>query len=376
MNGPQQPFLDDVSPDEFSHHSTFISNSNYEPVQNGDHKAERLKWSTKWTVSILLELLLSVVILCFLALAGLAVWLRDQPTGSTIGRRVEEVMKLGPTIYHVVFAALLSRSLKNIGRYRAQRGTRLLPLWTLMNSNTVSDPISHILKIPQSPLVWCLLVIWAMSPLGGQGSLRLMSRANSTAITTQKLRYLDSGPLGNMHAYQWIWVDYDGAWPLSMRDIYLSGLMQNPEIKTGPRDQWGNVKIPRLPTGYLSSTDSGNWLSVSTDNSTQPEDYTSLLSIPIVGIGGLNATKAQFSVETVYVELSCSEARVRDRVFGSPQLWLSSSAPNLMAQSDIQTARINSFLGPPLPGLAAAQRNNQTYSRPQTIQITTLDSEL
>lgn len=106
-----------------------------------------------------------------------------------------------------------------------------------MNTNAVSDPISHIVCIPKSILVWCLLLIWALSPLGGQGSLRLMYRANSTAIDTQGLRYLDSGPVGNVFAYSWATVSNDGAYPLSMRDIYMTALMQSKDTRTGPLDQ-------------------------------------------------------------------------------------------------------------------------------------------
>lgn len=240
-----------------------------------------------------------------------------------------------------------------------------------MNTNAVSDPISHIVCIPKSILVWCLLLIWALSPLGGQGSLRLMYRANATAIDTQGLRYLDSGPVGNVFAYSWATVSNDGAYPLSMRDIYMTALMQSKDTRTGPLDQWGNVKIPRLPDANTSNADPDGWYSV--QNSTAaPEDYISLLGVPIIGLSEIHAAKINFTIETIYVDLSCPDLQSSDAGyrFMFNATCLGCGKDNF--GDPVRIARTNSLLGTPLPELTAAQQANETYTEPQRIYFSSV----
>ena len=235
-----------------------------------------------------------------------------------------------------------------------------------MNTNAVSDPVSHIITTPKSILVWCLLLIWALSPLGGQGSLRLMYRANSTAVDTQGLRYLDSGPGGNFFAYSWVWVSNDGGYPLSMRDIYMTALMQNTHTRTGPLDQWGNVKIPRLPDTNTSNADPDGWYSIQNDTAA-PEDYTSLIGVPIIGLSDIHAAKINFTVETTYVELSCPDLQFTETV--SPPMFNVTCLGCEDNADTTQTLRANNLLGPPLPGLTAAQQTNEAYTEPQKIKF-------
>ncbi|KAL4994599.1 hypothetical protein BDV10DRAFT_197389 [Aspergillus recurvatus] len=238
-----------------------------------------------------------------LALALVALCIRNRPTGDSLGSAMEQAMRLGPTIYPILFAALLSRSLKSIGRYCAQRSVRMSTLWALMNTNATADPVLHLVSMPASILVWGLLVLWAMSPLGGQSTIRLLYKANVTNIAHPELRYWDSGPLGNMFINVGIMEGNDGSWPLSMRDIYSASLMQSVSTKAGPLDQWGNVKIPRIEAGNESQVDSAGWMPVK--KSLGAETFTSLFGMPIVGLpemkkqGDLNLT-----IEATYVVLS------------------------------------------------------------------------
>lgn len=193
-----------------------------------------------------------------------------------------------------------------------------------------------------------------------------MYRANSTAVDAQGLRYLDTGPAGNAFAYTWVGIQNDGDYPLSMRDIYMSALMQNRHTRTGPLDQWGNVKIPRLPDANTSNADPDGWYSIQ-NGTTAPEDYISLLGVPVIGLSEIHAAKMSFTVETTYIELSCPELQ-----FSEDQLATMFNATCLGCPKyrDItQIVRANNLLGPPLPGLTAAQQANETYTEPQKIQF-------
>ncbi|KAL2826009.1 hypothetical protein BDW59DRAFT_69487 [Aspergillus cavernicola] len=263
-------------------------------------------------VSLVFEMFLCLVALCFVALGLVALCIRNRPTGDDLGSAMEQAMKLGPTLYPILFAALLSRSLKSMGRYYAQRSVRMSTLWALMNTNATADPILHLASMPASILVWGLLVLWVMSPLGGQSTIRLMYKTNITDITHTELRYWDSGPLGNMFFNVGIMEGNDGSWPLSMRDIYSASLMQSVGTKAGPRDQWGNVKIPRIEAGNTSEIDSAGWMPV--NKSLGAEGFTSLFGMPIVGLQEMKGQgDLNFTIEMTYVVLSTPTTYHRDK---------------------------------------------------------------
>ncbi|KAL3441346.1 hypothetical protein BJX65DRAFT_299786 [Aspergillus insuetus] len=263
-------------------------------------------------IALVFEMFLCLVALCFIALALVAISIRNRPTGDSLGSAMEQAMRLGPTIYPILFAALLSRSLKSIGRYCAQRSVRMSTLWALMNTNATADPILHLTSMPASLLVWMLLVLWAMSPLGGQSTIRLMYTSNATDVSHTELRYWDNGPLGNMFFYAGIMVGNDGSWPTSMRDMYAASMMQSTNIKAGPLDQWGNVKIPRIEAGNASAASDDGWMPVPEANNI--DSFTSLFGMPMVGLAELKQQgDINFTIESTYVEVSHPTTFQRNR---------------------------------------------------------------
>ncbi|KAI9369053.1 hypothetical protein BJX61DRAFT_545947 [Aspergillus egyptiacus] len=295
---------DSASKLAFSNHVAVNANAESKP-------GRMLKKPAGSIIALVFEAFLCLVALCFIVLAIAALCIQNRPTGDSFGLAMEQAMKLGPTIYPILFAALLSRSLKSIGRYCAQVSVNISTLWALMNTNATADPILHLVSMPTSLLVWLLLILWAMSPLGGQSTIRLMYKANSTDITHPELRYWDNGPLGAMFTRLAIMVRNDGSWPLSMRDLYSASLMQSIETKAGPVDQWANVKIPRLEAGNRSLIADDGWMPVRKPS--QIEDYTSLFGMPVIGLPELmRQGDVGFAVETSYLELSCEPFRRMD----------------------------------------------------------------
>jgi hypothetical protein len=73
-----------------------------------------------------LDATLVLAALLFLALAILALRFADEPADSRLAVALEAAMKLSPTIYPILFAALLGRTLRSIGRWRVERGTRVI----------------------------------------------------------------------------------------------------------------------------------------------------------------------------------------------------------------------------------------------------------
>ncbi|KAL2862561.1 uncharacterized protein BJX67DRAFT_295101 [Aspergillus lucknowensis] len=287
-----------------------------------------------------------------------------------------------------MFAALLSRSLKSIGRYCAQRSVKMSTLWALMNTNATADPILHLLNMPLSLLVWGLLVLWAMSPLGGQSTIRLMYKANLTEISHPELRYWDNGPFGSMFTRTAIMVGNDGSWPLSMRDLYSSSLLQSTETKAGPVDQWANIKIPRIEAGNKTLATDDGWMPVK--KSSQIEDFTSLFGMPVIGLSGvMKQGDVHFSVETSYIELSCGAF---DQLEASGQLaGLSVRCTNCYTTLGKDNfIRAQKYLGLPADGFYANGKsfeygnpdaeinpNNPNYTLPRTLRFnSTFNSEV
>ncbi|KAL4790294.1 hypothetical protein BDV19DRAFT_341317 [Aspergillus venezuelensis] len=372
---------------EFSSTSTLRSEnppktvfSNQITAKSPDDSGTTLKKPAGSIVTLVFEGFLCLVALCFIALALGALCIKNRPTGDELGSAMEQAMKLGPTIYPIMFAALLSRSLKSIGRYFAQRSVKMSTLWALMNTNATADPILHLWSMPLSLLVWGLLVLWAMSPLGGQSTIRLLYKTNLTEVTHPELRYWDNGPLGSMFTYTAIMVGNDGSWPLSMRDIYTASLMQSTETKASPLDQWDNIKIPRLEAGNKSAITPDGWMPVK--NSSQIENYTALFGMPVIGLKeAMNNGDVQFNVETTYVELSCSPFRKNE----SSLSGMSVSCPNCFTYTGSKEhwVRSQAYLGLPsdefipngksfeygVPDDIGLDQNNPNYTLPRTLRF-------
>lgn len=92
-----------------------------------------------------------------------------------------------------------------------------------------------------------------------------------------------------------------GSAPLSVQTVYSASLLQGVSVKREPTDAWGNVKIPRLERSDSQDYNDTEWRDVPAVKDI--EDYTSLLGVPVVGIGPDGV--AEFTTEHTYVTLSC-----------------------------------------------------------------------
>ncbi|KAL1612087.1 hypothetical protein SLS60_000310 [Paraconiothyrium brasiliense] len=212
-------------------------------------------------------------------------------------------MDLGPTLFPIVFAAICGRSMKMIARYLAEKGARLGTLELLNASQSVWGTFeSQVLMRHLSFVGANLLFLWALSPLGGQASLRIMKRDLQQSHAITGLRYLSTGPAATARGLA-----------LSLTEVgqyadtgalYTAALLAPLSTKTGPQDTWGNVKIPRLEALNDSMTDATGWIPVPA-NISSPETYSSLVGLPIVGLPS-NAT-SNFTMEANYLSVSCGD---------------------------------------------------------------------
>jgi hypothetical protein len=171
----------------------------------------------------------------------------------------------------------------------------------LMASQSVSGTIESQIVLQRLSLIGVnLLFLWALSPLGGQASLRLMTRRERLTTSESKLRYMTTGPGGAMWGLS---STYMGNGKFGDAEaLYTAALLAPLETKTGPVDPWGNVKVPRLKRNNTTRTDAEGWITVS--RASKPEDYSSLVGLPIVGLPE-NRT-ANFNMESTYLTVECA----------------------------------------------------------------------
>lgn len=141
-----------------------------------------------------------------------------------------------------------------------------------------------------------LLFLWAMSPLGGQASLRLLERSTSTDFTFKPLRYLSTGAGSAAWAMtSGTYVEDDGGLT-QVEPLYAAALFGSDEVKKAAEDTWGNVKIP-----FIHDLNS-SWSAIPTNNS-KPEDYQALVGIPV--IGRPTDRGGSFNLETSHLTVEC-----------------------------------------------------------------------
>ncbi|KAL8648773.1 MAG: hypothetical protein Q9226_005857 [Calogaya cf. arnoldii] len=231
-------------------------------------------------LDITADVLLCLTPLSFLVLAGIASSLDGKPL-SALGDHVEAWALLSPTIFPLVFAAVVGRALNFFARLRLEQGSSLGVLEQLVGSQTVFGAfwVQVILRNFNALGVF-LVLLWLVSPLGGQSSLRLVGKdKHMTASSTTLASTLTGG---------------------SINALYVGSLVAPLSIKTSAQDTWGNIKIPRFET-YNRTLDAEGYATVGDGDI----DWISLLGWPIAGLE--SGFDSNLTIPTWYHDLECSD---------------------------------------------------------------------
>jgi hypothetical protein len=252
-----------------------------------------------------------------------------------------------------------------------------------MNNKTMFDAILSQWYLARfSTVASVLVLLWALSPLGGQASLRLMYKTNITTTYNQDLRYMDSAALGNIFANEAtvntndLGLDAQGL-PLAVPALYQAAVVQSLEYKQGPLDLWGNVKIPRLDKLNQSLADADGWINFTTPNTV--ESFSSLLGLPVLNISETGVV--EFTVESVYVSLAAPEkVSFGPARYYADQIYLFAglnvtcptcinSEHNENLDPALGIARTMLLYGEPFPQPNATLMANASYSAPRSIRF-------
>ena len=196
-----------------------------------------------------------------------------------------------------------------------------------------------------------LLLIWALSPLAGQSSLRLLTIEQAQVISTVNVTYLRSD--GRSDGIFFSEAEFaETAETVTTNALYEASLFAPITVKTSPFDIWGNIKVPDISDNNCAKPHTDE-----TDSQECQTPYSSLLGIPIGYVPTTGNTS--FAIETSYLSVVCQNKSRSEQIEEYNILDADGSGANFMSVS------LESFWGP-LP-----LKSNITMPHPCTFSLAT-----
>ncbi|PTD08740.1 hypothetical protein FCULG_00010900 [Fusarium culmorum] len=281
----------------------------------------------------------------YLVLLGIVAHLSGKKQ-SSFGDNTLEVLQLASTLWPISFVAVVGPFLKSLALYAAERGSTLGSLEFLLTSQTTIAAVKNIFSFRHIHM-WTIgiVVIWSLSPLGGQAAVR--SLALQSPKHTEKIKaghYFSQTPIrticelarsdNNLNKCENAFGNPKGLitndlpgfrravnTAFSRTDVRLS----HPNVSTddyddvieqlggasqaarlGKQDIWGNVRIPFME--FLPGYDGQNpesWTKVPPDKYVP---YSSFVGVPIRGGSPPGAVgNLSMILYTRYQTLSCGD---------------------------------------------------------------------
>lgn len=180
-------------------------------------------------------------------------------------------------------------------RWAIERGDTLGRIEQLHGSSTLASTIIIAFRLRSRTFLTLFLIgLWALSPLGGQASLRIINVGDSTIQSATNVWYLLSNQTSTYASGSEM-----SAAKISINGIFLASLLASEKDRNASMDTFGNLKIPFLEglKGYNEEFPA-SWV--------EPEEnpmYSSIIGIPIVGHS--NEADTMFQMESSYFYLDC-----------------------------------------------------------------------
>lgn len=193
---------------------------------------------------------------------------------------------------------MLGRAAQAILVWRLELGERVGVLDLLASSTSLTSTVTSQFRLRMiSFLGLALVLIWALSPIGGQASFRQFSIGTRIDNAPASITYMIYG--GNMEQYD----NSDRVTSFGIINaLFAASLIAPITTKLAPIDTWGNIKIPTIENyESLASPDSDGWFNTNASLNV----YSSLVGIPMSSLD--NAfINYEMSIETSYFHLNCS----------------------------------------------------------------------
>lgn len=253
------------------------------------------------TIELIGDVVFCLAPLQFVALAISARFLDGKTTDIPLGNTVAQWARVSGTLFPIVFAGVVGRSLRLIARYKLEKGTRLQVLEQLFGSQSVFSSFwTQYTLLRFNLLGLALVLLWLMSPVGGQTASRILYRTWDAYSRDQKLATIDL--YNQTTLFYGIRSDYSPQflWHAA-NSLFEASFMNTYDGRTLSQDLWGNVKIP----SYKSESEQ------EAGYTGDSQDWISLIGQPVAGITlgwhGDTDRYDSFYLQSFYYNVSCSQ---------------------------------------------------------------------
>ena len=152
------------------------------------------------------------------------------------------------------------------------------------------------------------MLLWLLSPVGSQLSLRLLTIKNTTESSQAPLLYFDTiaaTTSPDMGASIFDSGSSMSSFQATLTGLVTASMLASQQVKTSPVDQWNNVKIPYLEElSVLPTPPNGNpWIPIEMETTNQTWVSLSGLIIQSIPID----SNSSFIIDTAYLDVSCSD---------------------------------------------------------------------
>ncbi|KAF4918108.1 hypothetical protein CGCVW01_v009177 [Colletotrichum viniferum] len=291
-------------------------------TENEDHSGRILgkRSSSDGIRHLLLDTLLTLPAVAFITYAFLVLVNNGRAVDQGPIPLLRTAAIYSPTLFPIAFSAVAASFLKAAAAWRLEQGISVLSLEYLLNCRTVFSAFTTPMSLrAANRLTPLLMILWALSPLGGQAALRVMEMVPSTAAEPWLFQNLEF-----MSAFRHSGPQSSAGFSLlpSIQSAFVMALGTPADIKAEPQDLFGNIKIPMVeafqnlhqPRGEDkkdndeqndSSQDDNGWFHLDSKSAKGPV-WSSIAGIPVAAPGGLSSkANYSFAFETSYMYANC-----------------------------------------------------------------------
>ncbi|KAF6789978.1 hypothetical protein CMUS01_16302 [Colletotrichum musicola] len=249
-------------------------------AQRSETFGVRRRSSASTIQQFLLDTLPTLPAACFLAYAIMALRSQGLPIDQEPVPTLRTAAIYSPTVFPIAFAAVAGNLLKSAAAWKMERGVSILSLEYLLSCRTVFSALTTPLSLRRAnALAPLLIVLWALSPLGGQAALRIMDVAPSQASESwpfEILEFLSDLPYSGVRSSAGTSIR------ASIQGAFVTALSNPEDVKRQPRDLFGNVKIPMIEHYRQTAVQAHaeGWYNISAD----PDDLGHGAEYPAEGV--------------------------------------------------------------------------------------------
>ncbi|CZR58158.1 uncharacterized protein PAC_08049 [Phialocephala subalpina] len=270
-------------------------------VNNNDKSFAPQRLDASWGTRILRafwDLIFAAIALLF-TIFGFLVYRNDgkPPVPGSQAAAVVSVAKYGPTMFSILFAAIAGGAMKAIATWRIQKGSTIGFIEQLLGSNTISGALITQVQLRAFNILGLILVVlWCLSPLGSQASLRVVSVRRSFPSDVTSLKALDT-----FAGYELGSAEGESEALTTVRAPFTAAMMSASLLKNRNQDLWGNIRIPAIER-LVVFDESTTWLDIPDPTSVE---YHSLVGAPLTGLESTGTGSTTFTLSGSYLNVTC-----------------------------------------------------------------------